>query len=161
MEPEKYVGYLRKISKDMEKGYDGGNSMMMMGKRGRGGAVLARASELPSPTGPTHFLRKFGQSDREIIEGSSRAGDVTQALTLLNGHVERHITGNSSASVMRNISTAKTPEEQVDIAFMSILTRTPSEVEKEIFLPEVKRGREGQRNMVAALVNTSEFMHVQ
>jgi hypothetical protein len=161
MEPEQYVSYLRKISKDMEKGYDGGNSMMMMGKRGRGGAVLARASELPSPTGPTHFLRKFGQSDREIIEGSSREGDVTQALTLLNGHVERHITGNSSASVMRNISAAKTPEEQVDIAFMSILTRTPSDVEKEIFLPEVKRGREGQRNMVAALVNTSEFMHVQ
>lgn len=161
MQPDQYVSYLKDISKDLESGYGGGDSMMMMGGGRRGGTVLARASELPSPTSPAHFLRKFGQSDREIIEGSSQEGDVTQALTLLNGHVEKYITGDSSSSVMRNIASAESPEEQVDVAFMCILTRKPSDVEKEIFLPEVKKGRDGLRNMVAALVNTSEFMHLQ
>ena len=44
---------------------------------------LMRASEIPTPAPPGHFLREFGQSDREIIENSNRQASVPQALTCL------------------------------------------------------------------------------
>lgn len=37
------------------------------------GQVLVRASELPTPLPLGHFLRQFGQSDRESIEGAGRS----------------------------------------------------------------------------------------
>jgi hypothetical protein len=42
---------------------------------------MARASELPSPAPPNHFLRKFGQSDRISIDGATNEGSLTQTLT--------------------------------------------------------------------------------
>jgi len=44
---------------------------------------MLRASNLNSPTAPGHFLREFGQSDRELIENSSEQASVTQALALV------------------------------------------------------------------------------
>ena len=66
-----------------------------------------RASELRSPMPNGHFLRQFGQSNREVIENSSTDSDVTQVLSILNGHVERHITANGSAKVFRVIKKGK------------------------------------------------------
>ena len=43
-----------------------------------------RASELRSPMPNGHFLRQFGQSNREVIENSSKDSDVTQILSILN-----------------------------------------------------------------------------
>ncbi len=45
---------------------------------------IARASELPSPALPNHFLQKFGQSDRISIDGATNEGSLTQTLQLLN-----------------------------------------------------------------------------
>jgi hypothetical protein len=38
----------------------------------RNGLVLARASELPQPEKDQHFLRMFGQSDRQIADSKAR-----------------------------------------------------------------------------------------
>jgi hypothetical protein len=121
---------------------------------------LLRASELPSPTPPQHFLRKFGQSSREVIEGSSAESDVTQVLSLINGHVERNIVGDSRAVVYQAIDAAATPEEKVKAAFIAILTRYPTPAELDLMLPEAKKGREGIKNMIYALLNSNEFMFV-
>jgi len=158
VQPENYPQYIRDLAKEMDKGY--GGDMMMMGRRGRGGDALMRASELPSPTPPSHFLRKFGQSDREVIENSSKEGDVTQVLTLLNGHLEKHVTGNLNSVIMNKVRSASTPEEKVNVVFLSILTRMPTDSEMEFMKEEAERGDDGAKNMIAALVNTSEFMHM-
>lgn len=121
---------------------------------------LLRASELSSPTPPQHFLRKFGQSSREIIEGSSADSDVTQVLSLINGHVERNIIGDSKAVVYKAIDAATTPEGKVKAAFLFILTRYPTPAEMDLMLTEAKKGREGIKNMIYALLNSNEFIFI-
>jgi len=121
-----------------------------------------RASELKSPMPNGHFLRQFGQSNREVIENSSTDSDVTQVLSILNGHVERHITANGSAKVFRVMKKGKTDEEKINRAFISILSRLPTTLEKEIFIEEFKlNGASAPENMVSALISTAEFMFVQ
>ena len=63
-----------------------------------------RASELRSPMPNGHFLRQFGQSNREVIENSSTDSDVTQILSILNGHVERHLISNGNSKIFQTIS---------------------------------------------------------
>ncbi len=121
---------------------------------------LLRASELPSPTPPQHFLRKFGQSSREVIEGGSSESDVTQVLSLINGHVEKNIVNDSRAVIYKAIESADSPEGKVKAAFLSILTRYPTPAELELMLPEAKKGREGIKNILYALLNSNEFMFV-
>ena len=48
-------------------------------------AGMVRASEVISPAPAGHFLRQFGQSDREIISSSTEEASISQALRLLNG----------------------------------------------------------------------------
>ena len=57
------------------------------------GLVLARASELPQPEKDQHFLRMFGQSDRQIQDTNTDEGSIPQVLMLMNGQAQ---------SVLRN-----------------------------------------------------------
>ncbi|MFV1994488.1 MAG: DUF1549 domain-containing protein [Verrucomicrobiales bacterium] len=125
-------------------------------------ADLIRASELPSPTPPGHFLRKFGQSAREVIQGATTESDVTQILSLINGHVEKHIIGNSNALVNQGIEATATPEEKIEAAFVAILTRRPTEEETALFKTNLEAaGEGGYDDLVWTLYNTNEFMFVQ
>ncbi|MEC7639151.1 MAG: DUF1549 domain-containing protein [Verrucomicrobiota bacterium] len=142
----------------------GGESMQMMMAYNAGkkyGSDM-RASELRSPMPNGHFLRQFGQSNREVIENSSTDSDVTQILSILNGHVERHLISNGNSKIFQTIKSAKSDEEKINRAFVSILSRYPSADEKEIFLEEYKNnGSSATSNMVSALISTGEFMFVQ
>ncbi|MEM7147792.1 MAG: DUF1549 domain-containing protein [Verrucomicrobiota bacterium] len=125
-------------------------------------SALLRASELPSPAPATHFLRKFGQSAREVIEGATTESDVTQILSLINGHVEDHIVGKSNAKVFQDMNKVDTPEEKIDVAFLSILTRKPTADEMNMFVQNVnENGATAYDDLVWTLYNTSEFMFVQ
>ena len=121
---------------------------------------LLRSSELPSPTPPSHFLRKFGQSSREVIEGGSSDSDVTQVLSLINGHVEKTIVGDSKAVVYKGIDAAANPEDKVKAAFLTILSRYPTPAEMDLMLPEAKKGRDGIKNIIYALLNSNEFIFI-
>ena len=153
------------IKADKGGGKGGGEKMQMMmmayNSSKKYGSEM-RASELKSPMPNGHFLRQFGQSNREVIENSSTDSDVTQVLSILNGHVERHITANGNAKVFRVMKKGKTNEEKIDRAFISILSRLPTNLEKEIFLEEFKsNGAAAPENMVSALISTAEFMFLQ
>ena len=121
---------------------------------------LLRSFELPSPTPPDHFLRKFGQSSREVIDGASADSDVTQVLSLINGHVEKNIIGDSNAVVYKAIDAAASPEDKVKAAFLSVLSRQPSPAELELMTPEAAKGRDGIKNILYALLNSSEFIFI-
>lgn len=125
------------------------------------GVLMARASELPSPVPAGHFLRMFGQSDRQLIAASSRAGSVPQVLSLFNGPVAQLLLDKGSVLSQR-IAGAKTSEEGVRIIFLSIFNRLPDPEETEILLEEIKADRDaGYRSVVWALVNTHEFLFIQ
>lgn len=138
-----------------------GKGMMMMGGGGNYGG-MKRASELGSPMKPGHFLRQFGQSSREVIQGASTESDVTQVLSILNGHVERQLVGNSSAAIYKDLEKAKSPAEKVNVLFLSTLSRKATPDELQFMLAEVKaNGHSGYKNVLSALIATSEFIFVK
>lgn len=123
--------------------------------------LLARAYELPSPLPPNHFLRQFGQSDRELIGASSRDGSIPQILTMLNGP-STHMMLEQGSVIYDNVTREKDEAESIDVIFLSILNREPTASEKKTARDEIKRsGPAGYGNVIWALVNTREFLFVQ
>ncbi len=122
---------------------------------------MARASELESPARRGHFLREFGQSDREVIENAADNASVPQALNLLNGQMVEALT-NKFAVFGNRIHSAGTPEEKTKMIFQAMLTREPTERELELVKSEVETsGDEAYEGVVWALLNTRQFMFVQ
>lgn len=124
-------------------------------------AYLVRASELQSPAPNQHFLRQFGQSDRETIENSDRSANVPQILTLMNGPIYTELQKPQSL-FNRNIKAASAPMEKLEIIFVSILSRRPTIAEANALGPEFhSRGNKAAADISWALLNTREFAFVQ
>jgi len=122
---------------------------------------MARASELESPARRGHFLREFGQSDREVIENASYHASVPQALNLLNGQIVEALT-NKFAVFGSRINEAGDPEEKTKMIFQAMLTREPTEKEMDIARAEItEHGDEAYDGLVWALLNTQQFIFVQ
>ncbi|HAW31887.1 MAG TPA: hypothetical protein DCY03_27915, partial [Planctomycetaceae bacterium] len=125
------------------------------------GQLLARAAELPSPVPPSHFLRTFGQSDRELISGSSDTGSVPQVLFMFNGPVT-HMMLEKGSTIYNNVIEQKTIKDGVDVIFMTILSRRPDADELKIAMDEIENnGPAGYGNVIWSLVNTREFLFIQ
>ncbi|WP_231617608.1 DUF1549 domain-containing protein [Novipirellula aureliae] len=123
--------------------------------------TLRRAAELPQPLPDNHFLRQFGQSDREIISSGSSEGTVPQLLTLFNGPVT-HMMLESGSVIRMEIEEADSAEERIDIIFLSILGRMPTLEQKRLALNEARQSAlVGYGNVVWSLLNTREFLFVQ
>lgn len=125
------------------------------------GLTLARASELPSPLPPEHFLRQFGQSDRELIETSGRSGSVSQVLTMFNGKIT-HMMLERGSLIYDTVLSAPTMRDRVNAIFYSILSRPPRSSERGVADKEIKAaGNAGYGNVIWALINTKEFLFIQ
>lgn len=140
-----------------------GSMMMMSAAQNLGPKKgLVRASELATNTKDAHLLKEFGQSSRLFLEDPSRDPNVPQVLSMLNGHVEKLIVSNSTASIHSAIKTIDSPEDKVNMLFLSILGRTPSSQESELFVSEIKKsGDSGVKNTIAAILGSREFLFVQ
>lgn len=124
-------------------------------------ADLARASELESPARRGHFLREFGQSDREVIENAGNNASVPQALNLLNGSMVEALT-NQFAVFGRRLQAAGNPDEKIRMIFQAMLTREPTAREKSLALTEVETyGDDAYAGIVWSLLNTQQFIFVQ
>ena len=125
------------------------------------GLLLVRASELPLPAPADHFLRQFGQSDRELIQGSSTDGSVPQVLQMFNGPIT-HMLLESGSLMHSNVVKKTSLESRVDVIFKSILSRRPTAADMKIALSEIKaKGPAGYGNVIWALVNTREFLFIR
>jgi hypothetical protein len=125
------------------------------------GQLLVRASELPLPAPPGHFLREFGQSDRELIQAESDDGSVPQVLQMFNGPIT-HMLLEEGSLMYHNVMSKNRQEDQIDIAFLSVLSRKPSPEEMKIAVAEMKQhGYPGLGNIIWSLVNTREFLFIQ
>ncbi len=153
-----------KIRNDGYSGSESGAAMEMAGARAtpRPRRGLIRASELPSPAPRGHFLHLFGQSDREVVESSTREPNVGQVLTLMNGFVQQRLVNNADAPIYRGLRGVDSAEERVRLLCLAILSRPPTDNEMEWMVEEVEaRGDRGVRNLAAALVMSSEFLFLQ
>jgi hypothetical protein len=124
---------------------------------------LNRASEIASPAPAGHFLREFGQSDRETIENSNVEPAVTQALSLMNGFLETRIASNNSTVLMRNLVPARTEEQAVNIVYLSMLNRRPNRTEERVWANDFKKYSKEEviSDLIWTLANTNEFIFVK
>ncbi len=125
------------------------------------GLTLARASELQTPLPPEHFLRQFGQSDRELIESSGRQGSVGQILTIFNGEIT-HMMLERGSVIFDTVMSAPSTTDRINAIFYSVLTRAPKGNEKDVAEREIKTSdNAGFGNVIWALINTKEFLFIQ
>jgi hypothetical protein len=125
----------------------------------RNGLVLARASELPQPEKDQHFLRMFGQSDRQIADSSNDEGSIPQVLMLMNGEAQKVI-GQEDSLVIETSSAQKTPEQQVESLYLSFFSRKPKTDELADAVAALGNGLT-TRDLSWVLFNTREFVFVE
>ena len=122
---------------------------------------MARASELESPAPRGHFLREFGQSDREIIENAADGASVPQALNLMNGTIVEALI-NQYSTFGNRIHSAGTPEDKTRMIFQAMLTHEPTAQELALARSEIdSQGEQAYEGIVWALLNTQQFLFVQ
>ncbi|MBL6921641.1 MAG: DUF1549 domain-containing protein [Akkermansiaceae bacterium] len=122
---------------------------------------IARASELPSPALPNHFLQKFGQSDRISIDGATNEGSLTQTLQMLNGATQKIVTTPKGIAIRKILQRKETNAEKGALLFQSVLTRQPTDEERALCAKELDDGEgKGFANIVSALVCTPEFLFI-
>ncbi|MDG2360098.1 MAG: DUF1549 domain-containing protein [Planctomycetaceae bacterium] len=125
------------------------------------GQELVRASELPQPLPEGHFVRQFGQSDRAIISDSHTEGTVPQLLTMFNGPVT-HMMLERGSVIYNEVTDQKIINDQLDVIFLSMLSRTPTDREVASAKREMRlAGPAGYGNVIWALLNTREFLFIQ
>ncbi|MBM4010922.1 MAG: DUF1549 domain-containing protein [Planctomycetes bacterium] len=125
------------------------------------GLWLMKASEMPTPLPLGHFLRQFGQSDRESIDGGRTVPTIPQILAMFNGPVT-HATLEEGSVIYETVM-QRDPEEVVDAVFLSILSREPSAEDRRAAVEELTAvdSATGCGNLVWALLNTREFLFIQ
>lgn len=112
--------------------------------------------------GKAAFLAKF----RAPTQGRTefQAG-IPQALTLMNGSVVAGATDVSQSDVLGAIDTPfHSPQQQVEVLFLSTLSRFPRDLERERFVEYVTSGgvagdpRQALADVLWALLNSAEFV---
>jgi hypothetical protein len=121
---------------------------------------VQRASDMRNPAPNGHFLRLYGQSDREIVENSNKDASVMQALTMMNGTLFRNLISPYSR-LSREVQQAKSPEELVDTIYLSTLSRRATAEEKALLGPVAKSGPEGKGDVLWTVLNTRQFLFIQ
>ncbi len=141
-----------------------------------GKATMVRASEMSLPQKPGHFLRMFGQSDKNLIEGQYDAGSSPQVMALLNGSITNQVLSSPDGYLVNEVAFGEDRKgDKVDKIFLSVLGRTPSAAESQMAASmlnarldrdakeKVQRTQlaAGVGDVIWALVNTREFMFIQ
>ncbi|RBP45793.1 uncharacterized protein DUF1553 [Roseimicrobium gellanilyticum] len=130
-------------------------------KMGGSLSLNARASELPSPAKPGHFLRTFGQSDRELIQNASDDASVPQALSLLNGPASE-VLGNPLSKLSQDLKNADTPQQKLELLYLSFLSRQPTNNERAVLAQVIQqRGDKAVDDVTHALLTGSQFLFIQ
>lgn len=123
------------------------------------GLVLARSSELRQPEREGHFLRMFGQSDRQIADSNSQEGSVPQVLMLMNGEAQQ-VLSDRRALAVATAEKQETAEAQVESLYLSFFSRRPTEEELKTVYEEINGGLT-PGDLAWVLFNAREFVFVQ
>lgn len=121
---------------------------------------LVRSSYLQYPAPGGHLIRQFGGSDKEQIDNSNSEPNTTQVLNLLNGFVETNILNKKDAHFMKLMQEEKSKTNQVENAFLSILSRKPKSNESTLLKQYVDE-KDGFKHVSWILLNTHEFIFIK
>jgi hypothetical protein len=120
------------------------------------GGGLERASELPQPTPDGHFLRMFGQGNRDFIGDAWSSSTVPQALLMLNSDFFDHVarSGSPLSDSLRGFNNVR---EVARGAFLAVLTREPTQAELDA-CKEALGDTRNAKALARTLLSTAEFM---
>lgn len=120
------------------------------------GGGLERASELPQPAPDGHFLRMFGQGNRDSIGDAWSASTVPQALLMLNSDFFDHVarSGSPLAESLRGLNNLR---DVARGAFLAVLTREPTQKELDA-CQETLGDTRNAKALARMLLSTAEFM---
>jgi hypothetical protein len=121
---------------------------------------LVRSSYLQYPAPGGHLIRQFGGSDKEQIDNSNSEPNTTQVLNLLNGFVETNILNKKDADFIKLMQEEKSKANQVENAFLSILSRKPKSNESTLLKQYVDE-KDGFKHVSWILLNTHEFIFIK
>ncbi len=122
---------------------------------------LKRASELSSPAPAGHFLREFGQSDREQIENANSEPAVTQVLSMMNGFIENSIAKDKNTVLMSNVLKANR-SDVIDVIYLTMLARRPTGKELRTWAPDFDKDPVPAYNdLIWTIANSNEFIFVK
>ncbi len=123
-----------------------------------------RASELVSPAPPGHFIREFGQSDRDVIENANYEASVPQALTIMNSSITAQVVHPWSAlslTLGRQANTA----DKIDALFMTLFTRKATKDEKTAILLSLDAAGPDSKtfweDLTLASLSTQQFLFIR
>lgn len=124
--------------------------------------VAIRAADLKSPAPNGHFLREFGQSDRELVNNANFDATVGQSLMMLNGKYFRNMT-NPFTVIGRALTASDTPEKAIDTIYLSLLSRHATPEEVDILRPTLGSGKTMPEKSQAlwSVINTREFLFIE
>ncbi len=122
---------------------------------------MVRSADLRSPAPNGHFLREFGQSDRELVENSNDEASVGQALMLLNGKTFTQLM-NPYTMISRALRRTETADQTIDAVYLSLMSRKATDEEKTLLRPIVEgKGITGKGDALWTVLNTREFFFIQ
>jgi hypothetical protein len=156
-------GSVKSQSEEFAKTYFMGVYKRSLNKHAYQGNILCRASELPAPVPADHFLRQFGQGDRQTINGSQQDATVPQILAMFNGPIT-HVMLEAGSAIVDNVLAIDSTRERIDAIFVSVLTRRPNAVDRRIAASELAKTKQdgvGYGNIIWGLLNTREFLFIQ
>ncbi len=124
---------------------------------------MLRASDLRSPAPNGHFLREFGQSDRELVENANGEATVGQALMLLNGKAFSNLM-NRYTLIARTMDKARKngSDAVIDTVYLSLLSRKATADEHALLRPIADNADSTDRGDVLwTVLNTRQFFFIQ
>ena len=160
---EKIIGFAKSLlpGGEVAKGKSGRGLFLGASKRRtklRGENSWLRASELPQPMPPAHFLRVAGQSAREVADDGSTEGGITESLAMMNGEFTKSLM--TSSLIIKAAGSKKTQVEQIAFLYRTCLSRLPRAQDTSQCIAALDQGLE-LGDIVWALMNSREFMFIQ
>jgi hypothetical protein len=137
------------------------NHAAFLKTRRRHATDFLRAAEIESPAPAGHFLREFGQSDRDVIENASTDASIPQALQLMNSPLLQELRQPWSVLSIE-LQQESDLEKRMEIVYVSLLSRLPTDRERAIWEKARETGGLSQeQDLIHALLNTRQFLFVR
>lgn len=138
-----------------------GMQMMMGGSnQNQSRGLDLRASEMPAPFKPGTLVREFGGSDRASPSSGEEIATVPQALALLNDPKTDIVGDKKKSGFARRLYALETPEERLELIFLTIYSRMPDKREIDSFMP-LAEDETTLRDLTRAMLTSSRFIFIQ
>lgn len=159
-----FIGFVEKVKADREvkSGEESAAALMRRDPVGFVRGTLPRAADLPSPAPRNHFVALFGQSNRNVVDGSTREPNMAQVLSLMNGFVQAEVVNKPDAHLNQDVAGAGAAEDKIRQLYLAIFSRNPNAEETSLMAEEFSHAPStAVANVASSMIMSAEFLYIQ